>query len=157
MRSEKWIARGNRRATVKLPLPKSIRIYPRALFPRAGETMKVADRKVKVIERRNELRVNVCEPVRLRPVTDPVSSEQLAETVNMSPRGLCVATDFLLKVGMQVELFLRIPREVSGCETTDVRCVARVVRVDPGFGGKLGVGMRIERYEPLRVRDRWVS
>ena len=63
------------------------------------------------------MRVNVSEPVRLRPVTDPVSSERLAETVNMSERGLCVATDFPLKVGMQVELFLRIPREVSGDET----------------------------------------
>jgi len=115
-----------------------------------------ADRKV--IERRNELRVKVSEPVRLRPVTDPVSPERLAQTVNMSPRGLCVATDFPLQVGMQVELFLRIPREVSGHETTDVRCVARVVRVDSGtIAGKLGVGMRIERYEPLKMRDRWVS
>jgi hypothetical protein len=69
-----------------------------------------------------------------------------------------VATDFPLQVGMQVELFLRIPREVSGHETTDVRCVARVVRVDPfSIAGKLGVGMRIERYEPLKTHDRWVS
>lgn len=118
--------------------------------------MKIAERKV--IERRNELRVNVREPVRLRPVTDPVSSERLAETVNMSQRGLCVATDFPLKVGMQVELFLRIPREVSGDDTTDVRCVARVVRVDSSSTpGKVGVGMRIERYEPLKTHDRWVS
>ena len=115
-----------------------------------------ADRKV--IERRNEMRVKVHEPVRLRPVTEPVSSERLGETVNMSPRGLCVATDFQLQVGMQVELFLRIPREVSGHESTDVRCVARVVRVDPfSVAGKSGVGMRIERYEPLKVHDRWVS
>jgi hypothetical protein len=36
--------------------------------------------------------------------------------------------------------------------------VARVVRVDPfSVAGKLGVGMRIERYEPLKVHDRWVS
>ena len=54
--------------------------------------MPVAERKVKAIERRNELRVNVSEPVRLRPVTDPVSSEQLAETLNMSEHGLCIAT-----------------------------------------------------------------
>ncbi len=115
-----------------------------------------ADRKV--IERRIETRVSVCEPVRLRPVTDPVSSERLAETVNMSPRGLCVATDFQLQVGMQVELFLRIPSEVSGQETMDVRCVARVVRVEPSsIAGKVGVGMRIERYEMLKTHDRWVS
>jgi hypothetical protein len=60
---------------------------------------------------------------------------------------------------MQVELFMRIPREVSGSETTDVRCVARVVRVDSttSIDGKVGVGMRIERYEPLKMVDRWVS
>lgn len=118
--------------------------------------MKLAERKV--AERRTEMRVNVREPVRLRPVTDPVSSERLAETVNMSPRGLCVATDFPLQVGMQVELFLRIPREVSGNDTADVRCVARVVRVEPSsIAGKVGVGMRIERYEMLKTHDRWVS
>jgi c-di-GMP-binding flagellar brake protein YcgR len=117
--------------------------------------MKVAERKV--IERRTEVRVNVCEPVRFRPVTNPVSSEQLAETVNMSQRGLYVATNYPLRVGMQVELFLRIPSEVSGHDTTEVRCVARAVRVDHDPGGKSGVGLRIERYEPLNLRDRWVS
>jgi hypothetical protein len=59
---------------------------------------------------------------------------------------------------MQVELFLRIPREVSGEKPTEVRCVARVMHVDPATsGGKSGVGMCIERYEPLQMRDRWVS
>jgi hypothetical protein len=120
--------------------------------------MKVSERNVKLIERRNEQRLNVSEPVRLRPVTDPVSSEQLAETLNMSEHGLCVATTVPLKVGMQVELFLRIPREVSGEKPVEVRCVARVIHVDPATsGGKAGVGMRIERYEPLQMRDRWVS
>jgi PilZ domain-containing protein len=120
--------------------------------------MSAAERNVKVIERRNEPRVRVSEPVRLRPVTDPVSSEQLAEAVNMSEHGLYVATNIPLKVGMQVELFLRIPREVSGEKPVDVRCLARVMHVDTGaVGGKAGVGMCIERYEPLKMRDRWVS
>ena len=40
----------------------------------------------------------------------------------------------------------------------DVRCVARVVRVEPSsIAGKVGVGMRIERYETLKTHDRWVS
>jgi hypothetical protein len=118
--------------------------------------MKEVERKV--AERRSEMRVSVRGPVRFRPVTNPVSSERFAETVNMSQSGFCIATDFELQVGMQVELFLKIPREVSGDDTTEVRCVARVVRVDAGsIGGKLSVGMRIERYEPLKTRDRWVS
>jgi PilZ domain len=118
--------------------------------------MKVAERKI--ADRRKEVRVSSRVSVRLRPVTDPVSSERFAETVNMSQRGLYVVTDFQLQVGMRVELFLRIPREVSGDGSTEARCVARVVRVDPGFiGGKLGVGMRIERHEALRTCDRWIS
>jgi hypothetical protein len=155
MHSQKWIAHGNRRAKVKLPLP-NLSACPLSHAP--GETITLAERNVKVIERRNELRVNVSEPVRLRPVTDPVSSEELAETLNMSEHGLCIVTNAPLKVGMQVELFLRIPREVSGEKPAEVRCVARVMHVDPATsGGKSGVGMCIERYEPLQMRERWVS
>jgi hypothetical protein len=117
------------------------------------ETLKATQQK-----QRNETRVTVREQVRFRPVTEPVSSEKLAETVNMSMGGLCLATDFPLQVGTLVELFVRIPREVSGERPTDVRCVARVVHIDSGNGaGKAGVGMRIERCEMIKTHDRWVS
>lgn len=109
-------------------------------------------------ERRNEIRVEVKEPVRLRAVTNPVSPEQLAETVNISPRGLCVATELPLQVGTLVELFLRMPAEVSGDKACDVRCIARVVHIYPdAVNGKAAVGMCIERHESLKTRDRWVS
>ena len=117
----------------------------------AGATMKV-------IERRRSPRVNVRETVRFRPVTEPVSSERLAETVDMSERGICIATDFPLKLGAQVELYVKVPQEVSGGDAVDARCVARVIHIGGGAkGSKLLYGMRIERYECLNLRERWVS
>jgi hypothetical protein len=57
-----------------------------------------------------------------------------------------------------VELFLRVPAEVSGDKACDVRCLARVVHIYPGGAdGKAAVGMLIERHESLKTRDRWVS
>jgi hypothetical protein len=113
---------------------------------------------MKASERRKEPRVNVRETVRFRPVTDPVSPEQLAETVDMCQRGICIATDFPLSLGAQVELYVKIPQEVSGGDPVDARCVARVVHIGSnGNGSKRLVGMRIERYECLNLRERWVS
>ena len=112
---------------------------------------------MKVMERRKQPRVNVRETVRFRPVTDPVSPERLAETVDMCQKGICIATDFPLDVGEQVELYVKVPREVSGGEAVDARCVARVVHVRGAKGGKRLIGMRFERYECLNLRERWVS
>ena len=112
---------------------------------------------MKVMERRRQPRVSVRETVRFRPVTDPVSPEHLAETVDMCQRGICIATDFPLDVGEQVELYVKVPYEVSGGEAVDARCVARVVHVGGASGGKRLVGMRFERYECLNLHERWVS
>ena len=112
---------------------------------------------MKVMETRKEARVSVCETVRFRPVTDPVSSEQLAETVDMGRRGICIATDFPLSVGTQVELYVKFPQQVSGGDPLDARCVARVVHVGRREGGKRLVGMSIERCESLNLCERWVS
>ena len=113
---------------------------------------------MKVMETRKEARVNVRETVRFRPVTDPVSPEQLAETVDMCQRGICIATDFPLTVGTQVELYVKFPGELSGGDPVDARCVARVVHISGSpKGGKRLVGMRIERHECLNLHERWVS
>jgi hypothetical protein len=113
---------------------------------------------MKLTERRSETRVRLSVPLRFRPVAEPDSAQQLAETVNISQGGLYVSTSFPLQVGAQVEVFMKIPRELSGNASTDVRCLASVVRVTPGsLMGKAGVGMRIERYDPLAAHDRWAS
>ncbi len=108
--------------------------------------------------RRSEERINLCVPLRFRPVTNPPVGEQLAETENLSQRGLFFSTTAALEIDMQVELFMQMPGEISGTHAVDVRCVARVVHLQPnGASGKTGVGLRIERIEALATKDRWTS
>jgi len=111
-------------------------------------------------ERRLDTRVNIRVPLRFRVLNNPGSTEQAAESENISQRGLFFSTTVPLKVGTPVEVSLRMPQELAGKTSSDVRCVARVVHVQPGFalGGKTGIGLHIERYEAkASARERWVS
>ncbi len=112
-------------------------------------------------ERRVNTRVPLQVPIRFRPVTTPASAEQSGETVNVSQRGMYMATSFPLQVGAQVELELSMPEELAGAVANLIRCTASVVHVQPDkfFGGKAGVGLRIERYEreALNRTERWAN
>ncbi len=110
-------------------------------------------------ERRTANRVNLRIPVRFRTLASPAGGEQSAESVNISPRGVYFATPFPLKVGAPLELFLRMPSELTGQAGTELRCTARVVHIQPDtfLGGKAGVGVRIERYEAMANVERWAS
>jgi hypothetical protein len=111
-------------------------------------------------ERRIDTRVNICVPLRFRALNNPGATEQTAESENISQRGMYFMTNVPLKVGTPVEVSLRMPQELAGRVSSDVKCVARVVHVKPNaaVGGKLGIGLHIERYEAkASVRDRWAS
>ena len=109
-------------------------------------------------DRRTETRVSLRVPLKFRLVTDPQAGEQIAESVNLSQRGLFFSSGTPLKVGMRVEVRMKMPQEISGNPPTEVCCVGRVVHVQPGWlFGKAGIGVRIERYEPLATRERWAN
>ena len=111
-------------------------------------------------ERRFDTRVNVRVPIRFRISNSPESTEQIAESENISQRGIYFTTTFPLKVGMPVEVSLRMPPELTGKTSSDVRCVARVVHVRANslLGGGAGVGLHIERYEAkASASERWAS
>ena len=111
-------------------------------------------------ERRIDTRVNICVPLRFRPLNNPAAVEQTAESENISQRGMYFLTTFPLKVGTPVEVSLRMPQELAGRVASDVKCVARVVHVNQcaAPGGKSGIGLHIERYEAkASARDRWAS
>jgi len=110
-------------------------------------------------ERRLNTRLNLRIPLRFRPISADKTPEQRAESVNISPSGLYFATEFPLKVGMPVEVFLRMPQELTGQAPGDVRCTGRVVHVQPDtfLGGKTGVGVHIERFERMAGAERWTS
>jgi hypothetical protein len=100
-------------------------------------------------ERRNDARVNIRVPFRFRVLSIPGSPQQLAESVNISQRGILFGTTFPLQVGTPLEVFFEMPRELAGQTSSDVNCVARVVRVqhDAFLGGKAGIGLHIEGYQ----------
>ncbi len=111
-------------------------------------------------ERRIDTRVNVRVPLRFRVLNNPGSTEHAAESENISQRGIYIATNVPLTVGTPLEISLRMPPELAGKTSSDVRCVARVVHVQPGqaLGGRSGIGLRIERYEArASAGERWAS
>jgi len=110
-------------------------------------------------ERRTDPRVDLKVPISFRPITRPASEEQQAESVNVSQRGVYMATSYPLKVGAEIELEMRIPKELWGTVASEVHCAARVVHIQPNtfLGGRAGVGLRIERYETFSRADRWAS
>ncbi len=114
-------------------------------------------------ERRIDTRINIRVPLRFRVLNNPGAQEQTAESENISQRGLCFATAIPLKVGTPLEVSLRMPQELVGQSTSEVRCVARVVHVQPNafYGGKTGIGLHIERFEAKATagaaKERWTS
>jgi hypothetical protein len=111
-------------------------------------------------ERRIDTRVNIRVPLRFRALNNPGSTEQTAQSENLSQRGMYFLTDVPLKVGTPVEVSLRMPQEMAVKSTGDVKCVARVVHVRQSStpGGLSGIGLHIERYEAkASVRERWAS
>lgn len=100
-------------------------------------------------ERRTDTRRNIRVPLQFRSLDPASSAEQIAESQNISPRGIYFETATPLKIGTPLEVSLRMPRELAGKSASDVRCVARVVHVRPNAQGgvKSGVGLHIERYE----------
>jgi hypothetical protein len=111
-------------------------------------------------ERRIDTRVNVSVPLRFRQLNSPAAEEQTAKSENISQRGVYFLTTVALKIGTPVEVSLRMPQEVAGKVSSDVKCVARVVHVkqNPGPGGLLGIGLHIERYEAqTSLPERWAS
>jgi hypothetical protein len=80
---------------------------------------------------------------------------QKATTVNISQRGVFFLTDYPFQINSAAELTFGFPRELSGRQTVDVCCTARVVRVEHlQNGGSIGVGMYIERMEMIPKQAR---
>jgi len=76
-----------------------------------------------------------------------------AFTRDVSSRGICFLIDAPFEVGAQFEFTLTLPSEVTLTEAIQVRCKARIVRVQPAADGKgTAIAAIIERYEFLSER-----
>ena len=100
-------------------------------------------------ERRIDTRINLNVPLRFRVLNIPNSQELTGESINISQRGILFATAIPLLIGTPLEVSLKMPREMAGHAASDLKCIARVVHVEPNafLGGKAGIGLLIEQYQ----------
>jgi hypothetical protein len=75
-----------------------------------------------------------------------------AQSVNLSERGIFFVADRIFQRGEAVEVFLQMPKEVTGEPPTEWRCTGLVVHVQSmsGAKGRQGVGVRFDCYEVSR-------
>ena len=91
--------------------------------------------------------------LRVQPTTGILEGE----TVNLSERGVYFRSREDVQIGTPLEMYLTIPRELTGRRTEEVRCSARVVHVEPETDrmGRRGVGACVERFEPIASARNW--
>ena len=76
--------------------------------------------------------------------------EALAETRDVSFRGLYFSIDREFPIGSPVEFVLTLPKEITLADDVRIRCSGRIVRVEtPAAENRWGVAAQIENYEFL--------
>ena len=70
------------------------------------------------------------------------------ETVNISELGIYFTSKEHIAFGEELEMYFRLPSELTGRGPEKVRCSARVVHVDASIDGKgtSGIGVAIGRF-----------
>ena len=67
-------------------------------------------------------------------------------------------TDVNLRVGTPMEISLRLPREVTGLDAIDARCLGHVVHARKlGLDGYIGYGVAIEKFTLPAYAQEWAS
>jgi len=75
------------------------------------------------------------------------------ESENVSARGIFFYIDRWMKEGSRVEVTMDFPSQLTLADPVRVRFLARVVRVEPQTGMRMGVAAAIEEYEFLRSEE----
>lgn len=99
------------------------------------------------IERRKSTRYGF----RLDATIEAVGPQSLSSPIqtithDISSKGLLLEMDQRLEIGSRIQVTLDLPAEVVG-RAVRLRCVSRIVRLEPAASGKIGVGALIERFE----------
>lgn len=102
-----------------------------------------------VSDRRTHRRFSLYLPVQVKVPVDEAA--EVTATRDISARGIYFSMARDPKPGSQLECVLTLPPEICQGSTIQVRCMGRVVRVEPpGPEGRTGVAATIDRYEFLR-------
>ena len=108
------------------------------------------------VERRQVTRHNHRTPLRFRSTGVAADqSDHFTEALNISRGGFYFASSAPLQVGMPIEVTVRIPGEVTGGQTEEMHCMARVVYVknEAYADGRIGFGAEIVRFGS--APERW--
>jgi len=109
-------------------------------------------------ERRRLTRYNLRTPLRFRALAvDADSVEHFTEALNVSRGGFFFASSAPLRVGMRLEVTLRMPIEVGGYAAKEINCTARIAhtRGEPFGDGRIGFGAEIEEQTDATRPPRW--
>jgi hypothetical protein len=81
----------------------------------------------------------------------------VGETVNLSERGIGFKSPLRFSIGESIEMFFRLPRELTGRNPEQMRCNARGVHVanESDTQGMTGMGAAVEHLEPMNIRRNW--
>jgi hypothetical protein len=101
-------------------------------------------------DRREARRFAMSLPMRVLP-REARGKEVRANTRDVSYRGLYFLSETKFEVGTPIDFILKLPEPVSATGVIDIRCSGRVLRVEAGKNGTMGVAAKIERYEFLPV------
>lgn len=98
-------------------------------------------------ERREAHRYTMTLPLRILPreAKDP---ELVAQTRDVSYRGLYFLSDARFEVGSEIEFVISLPKQITQSTEVLIRCHGLIVRVEE-HDGRIGMAAKIERYEFL--------
>lgn len=87
----------------------------------------------------------------------PLFPTHEGECLNLSERGICFTARARLSIGAQLEIYLTVPRELTGRESEPVCCRARVTHVEEtaDHRGLRRIGAVIEAFETLAQSSEW--
>jgi hypothetical protein len=100
------------------------------------------------VERRAARRFSMNLPVKVQFSSGDGITERRGETRDVSFRGLYFMIEASLETGSSIEFVLTLPQQITLAGDVNIRCYARVLRVE-AQNGRRGVAARIERYEFL--------
>jgi len=108
-------------------------------FNRKGEVMDEDSNRRRAP--RHEVRI----PLKICPLSQNGILAQEVESLNVSRLGVCFETNTPFHVGSDIEIYLKLPKEIAGRELPEWRCLSRVVHVDLSqslfFRFRVGAGL----------------
>ncbi|MGH9774537.1 MAG: PilZ domain-containing protein [Candidatus Acidiferrales bacterium] len=81
------------------------------------------------VEHRHTLRFDMIVQVSFKAANAPDSSRVIAQTDNISSRGVYFRTDKPLSVGTTLQVLVRMPKEIAGLRAPLLCCMGRVVHI----------------------------